>query len=138
MIRILRSRALLIVGLVVCVYPACGGSRVSARQTKRPAPPTRDPHTPGYVTATELPDGSNPTANADGNFILGPTHDVPAAMSDQAAVPRGTVIQFTMKSSESKIYRGIARDAGTFGTPDPANPARLIVTTSTPRRTRER
>jgi len=116
----------------VCVNLAYGGSRVSARQTKRPAPPTRDPHTPGYVTATELPDGSNPPANADGNFILGPTHNVTAAMSDQAGVPKGSVVEFTMKSSESKIYRGIARDAGTFGTPDPANSARLIVTTSHP------
>ncbi len=25
----------------------------------RPTPPTRDPHTPGYVTAKELPDGAN-------------------------------------------------------------------------------
>ncbi len=41
---------------------------------QRPGPPTRDPHTPGYVTAKELPDGTNPPANADGNFILGPTH----------------------------------------------------------------
>ena len=26
-------------------------------QTGRPTPPTRDPHTPGYVSAKELPDG---------------------------------------------------------------------------------
>jgi enterochelin esterase-like enzyme len=42
------------------------------------------------------------------------------------------VIEFTMNSSDSKIYPGIARDAGTFGTPDPADPAKLIVTTSRP------
>ena len=40
----------------------------------RPTPPTRDPHTPGYVTAKELPDGAVPPADADGNFIIGPTH----------------------------------------------------------------
>jgi hypothetical protein len=40
----------------------------------RPTPPTRDPHTTGYVSATELPDGSNPPANTDGDFIIGPTH----------------------------------------------------------------
>lgn len=39
----------------------------------RPTPPTRDPHTPGYVTAKGLPDGTNAPAKADGNFILGPT-----------------------------------------------------------------
>ena len=92
-------------------------------------PPTRDPHTAGYVAAKELPDRSNPRANADGNFVIGP--DYGEATPDDGA-PKGTVIQFTMSSADSKIYPGIARDAGTFGTVDPANPARLIVTTSHP------
>jgi iron(III)-enterobactin esterase len=98
----------------------------------RPTPPTRDPHTPGYVTATELPDGSNPPANADGNFIIGPTHQPAAEMSVHEGVPQGTVYEFTMNSADSKIYPGIARDAQTFGTPDPADPAKLVVTTSHP------
>jgi len=42
------------------------------------------------------------------------------------------VVEFTMNSTDSKIYPGIARDANTFGTPDTANPAKLIVTTSHP------
>jgi len=37
-----------------------------------------------------------------------------------------------MLSANSKYYPGIAREPGTFGTPDPANPASLIVTTSHP------
>ena len=51
------------------------GAGLVMAQAPRPTPPTRDPHTPGYVTATELPDGSNPPADADGNFIIGPTHN---------------------------------------------------------------
>ena len=51
-------------------------------------------------------------------------------MTVQDAVPQGTVHTFTMRSADSKIYPGIARDKGTFGTPDPANPAKLDVTTS--------
>jgi enterochelin esterase-like enzyme len=35
-----------------------------------------------------------------------------------------------MNSADSNIYPGIARDPNTFGTPDPTNPAKLIVTTS--------
>ena len=35
-----------------------------------------------------------------------------------------------MKSSDSKIYPGIAREPNTFGTADSANPAKLVVTTS--------
>src|SRR6266498_103160 len=107
-----------------------GQSAPSAQHMERPAPPTRDPHTPGYVTAKELPDGTNPPANADGNFIIGPTYVAAPEMTD--STPKGTVIEFTMNSSDSKIYPGIARDPDTFGTADPADPAKLIVTTSHP------
>jgi iron(III)-enterobactin esterase len=98
----------------------------------RPVPPTRDPHTPGFVTATELPDGAVPPVNVDGNFILGPTHAPAPEMTVQEGVPQGTVYTFTMSSADSKIYPGIARDPGTFGTPDPSDPAKLVVTTSHP------
>src|ERR1700689_4296882 len=46
----------------------------AAARPMRPRPPTRDPNTPGYVTAKELPDGVNPPPDTDGNFIIGPTH----------------------------------------------------------------
>ncbi len=98
----------------------------------RPLPPTRDPHSPGFVAATELPDGAVPPADVDGNFILGATHPPALQMSIHVGVPQGTIIQFTMNSADSKFYPGIARGPGTFGTPDPTNPARLIVTTSHP------
>ncbi len=98
----------------------------------RPQPPTRDAHTPGYVEAKELPDGTVPPPNADGNFIIGPTHPRAPEMTVKDDVPHGTVTMITMKSSDSKIYPGIAREQGTFGTPDPKNPAKLIVTTSHP------
>jgi len=53
-------------------------------------------------------------------------------MTVQDDVPQGTIHTFTMSSADSKIYPGIARDAGTFGTVDPTDPAKLIVTTSHP------
>ncbi len=95
-------------------------------------PPVRDPHTPGYVTATELPDGAIPSPDTNGNFIIGPTHTPAPESAVQAGVPQGTIYRFTMESKDSKIYPGIAREPKTFGTPDPANPAKLIVTTSHP------
>jgi iron(III)-enterobactin esterase len=49
-----------------------------------------------------------------------------------AGVPQGTIVQFIMNSADSKFYPGIKREPGTFGTPDPTNPAKLIVTTSHP------
>jgi enterochelin esterase-like enzyme len=98
----------------------------------RPTPPTRDPHTPGYVEAKELPDDTVPPADADGNFIIGPTHTPSPEIGAETNLSHGTVYHFTMNSADSKIYPGIARDSGTFGTPDPKDPATLIVTTSYP------
>ena len=114
--------ATLVVGAAVCC---------AAAQT-RSGPQVRDPHSPGYVSAKELPDGGNPPAPADGNFILGPTHTAAPEATVQSGVPQGTVYEFTMSSSESKFYPGIARDPGTFGTVDPSDPAKLVVTTSHP------
>jgi enterochelin esterase-like enzyme len=102
----------------------------AAASAVRPTPPTRDPHSPGYVSAKELPDGANAPVQADGNFILGPTHAPAPEMSVRDKVPRGDVIEFTMRSEESKLYPGIAREPHTFGTADPDHPARLVVTTS--------
>ena len=105
----------------------------AARGTaQRPTPPARDPHAPGFVAATELPDGTVPSPTVDGNFIIGPTHAPAAEMTIRADVAHGTVYTFTMSSDDSRIYPGIRRDSGTFGVPDPADPAKLIVTTSRP------
>jgi iron(III)-enterobactin esterase len=95
-------------------------------------PPTRDPHTPGFVSASELPDGTNAPVEADGNFILGPTHIPALEMAAQPANPQGTIYTFTMGSADSKIYPGIAREPHTYGTIDPTDPAKLVVTTSHP------
>src|SRR5450432_4193980 len=134
--KITNGIALLCVmlNLMACVKPAMAQVSTqtlpSAALPARPAPPARDPNTPGYVTARELPDGTNPPADADGNFIIGPTHNRAPEMTTNAL--QGTVYEFTMNSADSKIYPGIARDPNTFGTPDPTDPAKLIVTTSHP------
>src|SRR5271168_381454 len=98
----------------------------------RPTPPARDPHTSGYVAARELPDDTNAPANVDGNFIIGPTYGIAPETSEPRDVPQGAVFEFTMDSANSKIYPGIAREPNTFGTPDPTDPAKLVVTTSHP------
>src|SRR3954470_5171669 len=88
----------------------------------RPTPPTRDPHTPGYVAAKELPDGAVPPPNADGNFILGPTHNPAPEMSVPEGGLQGRVVEFTMSSADSKFYPGMAREPNTRPQPDPADP----------------
>src|SRR6266545_4881058 len=134
-----RLSVAIVVGLLTGGHPVTAQvsapaptAQTPAAQTApaRPVPPTRDPNTPGYVQAKELPDGSVPPANADGNFIIGPTHNPAPEMTVQEGVPQGTVSTFTMNSADSRIYPGIAREPGTFGTADPTDPAKLVVTTS--------
>jgi iron(III)-enterobactin esterase len=115
---------------------ACAAALVAASflpaQQPRPTYPTRDPHAPGYVQATTLPDGTLPPAGKDGNFILGPTHPPAPEMSVEPGVPQGAVTEFTMTSDGDPYYPGIARDPGTSVTADPDHPERPVVTTSHP------
>jgi iron(III)-enterobactin esterase len=104
----------------------------SAVAADRPTPPARDPHTTGFVEAKELPDGSVPPADVNGNFIVGPTHTRAPEMEVREGVPQGTVHSLTMQSTDSKIYPGIAREPNTHVTVDPAEPGKPIVTTSHP------
>src|SRR4029078_13543510 len=73
-----------------------------------------------------------PAVDEEGNFITGPTHNPAPEATVHAGVPQGSVHEFSMRSSESSIYPGLAREPDTFGTPDPNDPAKMIVTTSHP------
>src|SRR5437764_9209388 len=125
MFRLLSTTFL--IGLMTTVDSAMAQAPAVAARPPRPKPPTRDPNTPGYVTAKDLPDGENAPANADGNFILGPTHNPAPEMTVREGVPQGSVFTFTMESTGSKIYPGIAREPNTFGRPDPSDPTKLII-----------
>jgi iron(III)-enterobactin esterase len=125
MVWLLRS-------LVIALLTSVMGAALPAMAQPRMTPPARDPHTAGYVAARELPDGANAPADANGNFILGPTHASAPELAVKENVPHGTISEFTMSSADSKLYPGIAREPHTFGTADPHNPARLMVTTSHP------
>jgi len=133
----IRSTLVSALAIVLAVAaPAASQTPPAAPQASapppRPTPPTRDPNSPGYVTAKELPDGTLPAVDVNGNFIIGPTHAPAPEAVVQDGVPQGTICSLTMSSADSKIYPGIARDQGTFGAPDPSDPAKLIVTTSHP------
>src|SRR4051812_44250525 len=69
----------------------------AASKPSRPPAAARDPHAAGYVEAKELPDGEVPPADADGNFIVGPTHKKAPEMSAKDGVPQGKVHELTMK-----------------------------------------
>lgn len=120
-----------IVVTVPLVYSQAPGSQApvapaTPARPPRPPMPTRDPHTPGYVKATELPDGTIPAANKNGNFIIGPTHTPAPELADANRALDGTVVEFTLNSEDSRYFPGIARNPDSHPTPDPANPARLI------------
>jgi iron(III)-enterobactin esterase len=126
------SRFSFLSGVSVLMIVTTAMAQDTAAGARPASPPTRDPTLPGFMKAKELPDGAVPPASEDGNFIIGPTHNPAPEMIRQEDVPRGTVYTFTMQSKDSGTYPGIAREPNTFGTPDPADPARLIVTTSHP------
>ena len=136
MSRLLNIASLIIVtiGLVPATAqpPATTPAQTSPPATgvraPRPPAPTRDPHTAGYVTATELSDGAIPSPKADGNFILTPTHPASPEMTAQESVPHGTIYNFTMESADSKFYPGVARDANPPGQagPPPGGGPRVV------------
>ncbi|HVN92519.1 MAG TPA: alpha/beta hydrolase-fold protein [Terracidiphilus sp.] len=122
--------------VIACVFAAAqfaygqAGTNPAAQQSTprpaRPPMPTRDPHTPGYVAAMELPDGAVPAPDQNGNFIIGPTHNPAPELADPSRPLDGTVVEFTMRSEDSKYFPGIARNPDSHPTPDPNNPARLV------------
>jgi len=147
--RALRLFSLISLQALTCVAlgqqpasPAVPGSAATpspAAQSSRNDPcrqgsvaPRRDPHSPGFVAAVEIADGQVPPAERDGNFVLGPTHLPAPETSPRDGVPQGTLYEFTMESTASKLYPGIVREPCTFGTPDPTDPAKMVVTTSHP------
>ena len=104
-------------------------------------PPTRDPKNPNYPRATELPDGTLPPAGAEGNFIIGPTHNPAPETIATDGVPKGTTTSFTISSKGSVIYNpGLIRDdtpgCGNSSimttTTAPGDKSNMIVTTSHP------
>jgi len=107
--------------------PAATPAPPAGGRAARPPAPTRDPHTPGYVTATELPDGTNASIKADGNFIIGATHPAAPEMAAQENVPEGTIYNFTMESTDSKFYSGVARDTNPTPQAAPPEPGRRMV-----------
>src|SRR5580658_3887130 len=119
--------AAFLICLMAGLSPAMAQAPAKANSGARPPDPTRDPNTPGYVKAKELPDGAIPSAKEDGNFIIGPTHNPAPEMAANEGVPKGDVFEFTMESKDSRIYPGIAREPNTFAVPDPADPNKVIV-----------
>jgi enterochelin esterase-like enzyme len=113
---------LTITGMACAQSPAPAEASAQPTAARPPQTPVRDPNAPGYVKATELPDGAIPPVK-DGNFIIGPTHNRAPEFEVQENVPHGTVYQFTMRSEDSKFYPGIERDA-----PDPTNPEKVVNT----------
>jgi enterochelin esterase-like enzyme len=109
-----------------------------ARAALNKAPSTND----AAANPTSAEPGANPPWNVDGNFLVGPVYvEAPELRMTPGPVyveppgskvgptaPQGSVQQFSMESTNSRFYPGIARKA--FGTVDPANPKTLIVETN--------
>jgi enterochelin esterase family protein len=94
----------------------------------RPPPPTRPADAPGAPKWTVMAGaGVNAPAAAEGDFVIGPDYLPARELEPVDGVPRGSIVQFSIESRNSRFYPGIARDV--FGTVDPNNPKTLIVET---------
>ncbi|MEI9962488.1 MAG: hypothetical protein WDM76_15625 [Limisphaerales bacterium] len=61
-----------------------------------------------------IPTNTQLAADADGDFVIGPNYINAPEMKVREGVPKGTIHEFTMDSTNSKIYPGIAKNqAGT-------------------------
>jgi enterochelin esterase-like enzyme len=61
------------------------------------------------ATSTNVP--ASPTRTEDNtNFIIGPNYADAPELTVREGVPQGTIHEFTMKSEDSKIYPGIAKN----------------------------
>jgi len=90
----------------------------------RVAPTVRSPDAPGAPRFTVIAEpGINPPIGRDGDFVIGPPYQVARELEVVSGVPQGRVEQFTLDSTASKFYPGIARNAA--GTVDPDNPRTL-------------
>jgi iron(III)-enterobactin esterase len=143
---------ILIAVIVVCLSHALFSTTFAAQRRPALTRSPRDPGTPALISAgpnaealaraalkspssasdpaanpTHAAPGANPPANVDGNFLIGPDYKAAAELNVSPGVPQGRVEQFSMESTNSKFYPGIARNA--FGTVDPNNPKTLIVET---------
>ena len=94
-----------------------------ARAALNKAPSTND----AAANPTSAEPGANPPSNVDGNFLVGPVYVAAPELTVVAGVPQGSVQQFSMESTNSRFYPGIARKA--FGTVNPSNPKTLLVET---------
>lgn len=61
-----------------------------------------------FVSSAE-PNTSLPSPDVDGDFIIGPDYTNAPELTVNADVPHGTLHEFTMESTNSRIYPGIAK-----------------------------
>jgi enterochelin esterase-like enzyme len=103
--------------------PAGPGAEELAKAALKKAPSSND----AANNPTNASPGANPVATVDGNFLIGPVYQPALELSPVPLVPEGKVQQFSISSTDGKLFPGIARDS--FGHVDTNNPKTLVVET---------
>jgi len=88
---------------LACGLAICGATGVhcQAQAARHKTPPTVDPS-----TLADLPADAG-----DGDFAIGPQYANAPETAARDNVPKGTIYHFSMNSTDSKIYSGIAKNA---------------------------
>ena len=86
------------------VAPAAPGTQGTGRGPGR----GRGPQGPPLLPTPPLT--ARPTPEQNGDFVIGPPYTPAPELALRDGVPKGTVHEFTMVSTDSRIYPGIARN----------------------------
>ena len=101
----MKSLRLLTTALALALCTACNPPAFAADAAPTPAPAPNKKASPGPLAARPSP--ARTTDQVE--FIIGPDYTYAPELTPRDGVPRGTVHEFKMKSTESKIYPGIAK-----------------------------
>lgn len=98
-----KALAVAVLCAVVCMISYSSAIRACIRETL-PSTPQAPP--------VDLSKFAPYTANSgDGDYVIGPPYANAPELTPRDGVPKGTVYHFTMSSTDSKIYPGIAKNA---------------------------
>jgi enterochelin esterase family protein len=88
--------------------PGIGGTPTTESPDAAPAGTTLPPPGAGGAPVPPAtPAGSDPGSDGDGDVMIGPGYTPAPELTARAGVPKGTIVTFVMKSTDSKFYPGL-------------------------------
>ncbi len=102
--------AVMVIGVLAVERFGTTHAQTTNQQGAAPAQPGARGATPPRTPLLPTPPlTAAPTPDKDGNFVIGSPYAPAAEVTVKEGVPKGTIHEFAMDSTDSRIYPGIAR-----------------------------